>query len=91
MYLKSESTVVSNCVQFACRNIPQVKNTINELTMTKSTTADWKALCASVKKGSSDSVDYSCFINGEERDCSVFVGYDTEEKCYLVWIELDPD
>ena len=76
--------------QYECMNISQVKNTINEITKTNSTTADWKEICYDLKRdgGGSTSVDYLFFDEkGNENDCSVFIGYDPNIRVYFVWIE----
>lgn len=77
--------------QYECLNICQVKNTINEITKTNSTTAEWKDLCYSSKKMSGElSIDYIFFDkNGKEKDCTVFIGYDETTRTYLVWVECD--
>lgn len=81
--------------QYECMNISQVKNTINEITKTKSTTSDWKDLCYGLKNdkagayGCSANMDYTFFDDkGKEQDCSVWIGYDHNIRIYFVWIEL---
>lgn len=87
MYL-TKNGVSNIAIQYECKNFSQVKNLINELTNTKSKNDDWREICSSVKTGSSDTVDYICFTNGEEKDCIVEVGYDSNVKQFLVWIEI---
>lgn len=74
--------------QYECKNITQVKRVINELTKTISQNDDWKDICSIVKTKSADSVDYICYIDGKEQDCSVNIGYDISCKSYFVWIEI---
>ncbi len=83
-----ESGFTDNLTQYECKNIPQVKNIINKLTKTTSQNSDWKDICSIVKKSSSDSVDYICFIDNIERECSVNIAYDNSCKSYFVWIEI---
>ena len=90
MYI-TKNGLSERLTQYECKNIPQVKNLINELTRTNSTNDDWKDYCSSVKKGPSDSVDYTCFIGGSERDCSVNIGYDISRKSFLAWIYIDTE
>lgn len=90
MYI-SKSGVTENLTQYECKNIPQVKNIINELTKTNSENGDWKDFCNIVKTGNSDSKDYICFIDNKEYDCLVNIGYDISCKSYYVWIEIYGD
>lgn len=87
MYLTKDG-ITEQLTQYECKNITQVRAIINELTKTASKNNDWKDICTMVKKSSSDSVDYLCFINDAERECSVNIGYDISYKAYYVWIEL---
>lgn len=87
MYI-TKNGITNTLTQYECKNIPQVKNIINELTKTNSQNEDWREICSIVKSSSSNSVDYICFIDGEERDCSVNIGYDISCKSYFVWIEI---
>lgn len=88
MYLCTNG-VTDRFIQYECMNVPQVKNTINELTKTVSTSNDWKDLCYSVKKqGSYDSCDYVYFDDKGENDCTICVAYDNNSKSYLVWAEI---
>lgn len=74
-------------LQYECKNISQVKNTINKLTNIVSVNSDWKYICDTIKKeGGSDSIDYICIIDNIEKDCIVNIGYDKNSKSYLVWI-----
>lgn len=83
-----ENGTTDKLTQYQCKNIPQVKNIINSITKTNSNNKDWENICKLVKKGNSDSVDYTCFVNGKEKDCLVNIGYDNSCKSYYVWIEL---
>lgn len=87
MYI-SKNGITDKLTQYECKNIPQVKNIINELTKTTSQNNDWKDICSFVKTNPADSVDYICFIEDKERECSVNVGYDITCKSYFVWIEI---
>ncbi len=87
MYITKEG-LTDKLTQYECRNVPQVKNIINELTKTTSQNSDWKNICSVAKANSSDSVDYMCFIANVERDCSVNIGYDISCKSYFVWVEI---
>ncbi len=87
MYL-SKNGLTSHAVQYECKNISQVKNTINEITNTISQNNDWKDICLLSKNSSSQSADYICFIDGSERDCSVNIWFDNSCKSYFVWIEI---
>lgn len=87
MFLTKSGTTDS-LTQYECKNLPQVKNTVNELTKTKSQNSDWKEICDSAKNGNSDSIDYTCFIDGKETECSVGVGYDASCGSYFVWVEV---
>lgn len=85
----SKDGICETCIQYECANIPQIKNTISEVTHTRTTNDEWREMCQSVKKhGGSDSIDYTCFIGWKQHDCSVFIGYDKAAKRYLVWVEL---
>lgn len=95
MYLTKEG-LTSQSSQYECNNVCQVKNIINKLTKTNSTTADWKELCYEIKnnKHREDSctvdTDYTFFDKqGKEHDCIVFIGWDKMWKRFLVWIECD--
>lgn len=75
--------------QYQCSNISQVKNKINELTLTNSTNEDWKLMCSTVKKyGGTESIDYICFIDDNEYDCTVLISYDNNSSSYFVAIEI---
>lgn len=88
--------IVDTFYQYECQNICQVKNYINKVTRTNSTTADWKELCYGLKNdrngenGCTANSDYIYFDEkGNEHDCSVWIGYDDNMRVYLVWIEVD--
>lgn len=87
MYI-TKNGITDKLTQYECKNIPQVKNIINELTKTTSQNNDWKDICSLVKTRTADSVDYICFIDNTERECSVNIGYDISCKSYFVWIEI---
>lgn len=87
MYI-TKNGITDKLTQYECKNISQVKNIINELTKTNSQNSDWKDICTIVKTNTSDSVDYVCFINNAERECSVNIGYDISCKSYFIWIEI---
>lgn len=91
MYLRENGVIVSDFGQYECRNIPQVKNFINNATKTKSINDDWKDYCNEAKKTSGEiTVDYTYFNeHDEEIDCSVNISYDETTRTYLVWIECD--
>lgn len=86
----SKDGICENCIQYECSNIPQVKNTVAQITHTRTTSEEWREMCQAVKKtGGSDRVDYIYFIGYTERDCTVNVGYDKETRRYLVWVEIE--
>lgn len=87
MYI-SKTGITDKLTQYECKNIPQVKNIVNELTKTNSHNNDWKDICSLVKTNPADSIDYACFLDGREQDCSVNIGYDIASKSYFVWIEI---
>jgi hypothetical protein len=87
MYI-TKNGITDKLTQYECKNIPQVKSIINELTKTTSQNNDWKDICSLVKTSTADSVDYICFIDNTERECSVNIGYDISCKSYFVWIEI---
>lgn len=73
--------------QYECFTATQVAKKVCEICNLKYTQADrraWIEYCKAVKKGGSDNIDYTEFVNGAEVDCSIFLGYDKAAGVYLV-------
>lgn len=77
-------------VQYECRNVPQVAQKIAELTNTKRDKLVWKEYCKDIKKcGGSDTIDYISFDEqGIEKDVSIFIGWDSVNRCWLVGVDM---
>lgn len=75
-------------VQYECWNATQVAKKVCELCNLKYTQDErkvWIEYCKQIKKSkySSDHIDYTEFVDGEEKDCVIFLGYDSNGY-YLV-------
>lgn len=73
--------------QYECFNATRVAKRVCEICNLKYTQDErraWIHYCKIVKKEGSTNIDYTEFINGTERDCSIFLGYDEQTKTFLV-------
>ena len=82
--------------QDECLNSTQVAKKVCELCNLKYSQDErriWIDYCRQIKnsKYASDNIDYVEVVNDEERDCSIFLGYNKTEKIYLVGKESEEE